>query len=200
MNRSVLYTLGSALYVNLTNRCPCSCSFCVRQYGNSVGDSADLWLGAEPTAQEVIADLETLDLARFTEVVYCGYGEPTEALGVLLETAAWLKSQGVRTRLNTNGLSDLINKRPTAPLLAGRIDAVSVSLNAGSKERYRELCRPRFGEDSFDAVLRFAKDCKQYVGRAAFTVVDVIGEEEIRKCRELADAVGIPLRVRVHAK
>jgi len=195
-NKSIVYQFGDALYVNLTNRCPCNCDFCIRQNGDTVGDSTDLWLLKEPAANEIIAEFKKYDLKDFSEVVYCGYGEPTEALNVLLETAKYLASQGIKTRLNTNGLSDLINGKPTAELLAGVFDTVSISLNAGTEKRYNEICRPSFGASSFNAILRFARDCKNYVPNVVFTVVDVIGEDEVSKCREIADETGAPLRVR----
>ena len=43
---------------------------------------------------------------------------------------------------------------------------------------------------------RFAIDCKKYVKTVSFTVVDVIGSEEITAAQEIADKLGIPLRVR----
>jgi len=199
-NKTIVYELGGALYVNLTNRCPCKCEFCIRQSCDTVGDSTDLWLPKEPASEDVISEFEKYDLPAYSEVVYCGFGEPTEALEVLLATAKWLKSRGIRTRLNTNGLSDMINGKPTAALLAGIIDTVSVSLNAGSKERYNELCHPKYGAASFDAITRFAKDCLAYVPQVMYTVVDIIGEVEIQNCRELAIKTGIPLRVRTHIK
>ena len=99
-------------------------------------------------------------------------------------------------RVNSNGLGDLINEGRIAPLLEGLVDVVSVSLNASDAGQYFELCRPSFGESSFDAMLRFAADCKQYVPQVRFSIVDTIPEEEISRCREISDRLGIPLRIR----
>ena len=82
-------------------------------------------------------------------------------------------------------------------MLKDVIDAVSISLNAPNKEVYLEVTRPAFGIKSFDAMLSFAKDCKTCLKEVCFSVVDEISEEEIRKSQELADSLGIPLRVRV---
>ena len=40
----VLYDYASGLYVNLTNRCPCRCEFCIRDMVDSLGDADNLWL------------------------------------------------------------------------------------------------------------------------------------------------------------
>ena len=192
----VVYTLGDNLYINLTNRCPCNCAFCIRKEGDTVGDSDRLWLdGGEPTAARVIELLEQRDLGAHRQVVFCGYGEPTEALDVLLEVAAWLKTRGATVRINTNGLADLINGRPVAPLLEGRVDIVSISLNASTPERYDEICNPRF-EGAFEALLKFAADCKQHVPTVVFSVVDIIGAEEVERCRAIAARLGVDFRVR----
>ena len=45
-------------------------------------------------------------------------------------------------------------------------------------------------------MLKFAKDCKKYTDNVKFSVVDIIGEENVEKCQILADSIGISLRVR----
>ena len=37
----ILYTYKNQVYVNLTNKCDCACTFCIRSHQDSVGDSAD---------------------------------------------------------------------------------------------------------------------------------------------------------------
>ena len=75
--------------------------------------------------------------------------------------------------------------------LCENTDKISISLNEYSSEKYCELCAPAFGEKSFDAIIKFAKECKQYGQDLRFSVVDVIPQEDIEKCRELADSLGI---------
>lgn len=194
---TICYPVGTGLYVNLTNRCPCSCTFCIRNNGDGAYGSDSLWLEREPSAEEVISALRARKLSDFKEIVFCGYGEPTEALPVLLEVCRYIKDNAsLPVRLNTNGLSDLIWGENTAPMLSGLVDTVSVSLNASSAEGYCQVTRPSFGEKAFGAMLKFSEECKNYVPRVMFTVVDVISEEEIEKCQSLADEMGIPLRVR----
>ena len=197
MAMTILYPVGNHLYVNLTNKCPCACTFCIRQNGDGAYGSDSLWLSHEPSVEEVKKAFAAWDLEQFTELVFCGYGEPTEALDVLLETAEYAKSlHGCPpVRLNTNGLSDLIHGRKTAHLLEGLIDTVSVSLNAGTEKAYMAVTRPKW-ENSFAAMQQFASDCKRFVPRVMFTVVDVIPQEEIEAAQAVADRLGIPLRVR----
>lgn len=197
-NMTLVYALGDKLYLNITNRCHCACTFCIRQEGDGVGDGDNLWLKREPSAGEVIADIKKRELRDYREVVFCGYGEPTENLPVLLEVAGWLKANAafMPVRLNTNGLADLYHDEPVAPRLKGLIDIVSISLNAPDAVRYTDVTRPQAGEKAFDAMLRFAKDCKGYLPQVVFSVVDVLPEAEIAECQKLCDSVGIPLRVR----
>ena len=118
-------------------------------------------------------------------------------LELLIETAAYVRSlpDCPPIRLNTNGLSDLIHDRSTAQDLAGLIDVVSISLNAGTEAEYMAVTRPKW-ENAFAAMQRFAVECKQFVPKVMFTVVDVISKAEIAAAQQVADAAGIPLRVR----
>ena len=142
--------------------------------------------------------IDTWDLSKYNEIVFCGYGEPTERLYDLLEVAKYIKSKSdIEIRINTNGLADLIWNEKTAPKLEGLIDTVSVSLNATNKEEYLKVVRPKFGIDSYDAMLNFTKDCSKYVPNVVMTVVDVVtSKEEQEICGKICESVGAILRVR----
>lgn len=195
---TITYPVKNGIYVNMTNRCPCACTFCLRQNGPGVYGSDSLWLEREPTVQEVCDSLAQWPLNEKDEVVFCGYGEPTERLEDLLEVAAWIKANyQVPVRINTNGLSDLIWGKNTAPMLAGKIDAVSISLNANNAEDYLKLTRSKFGIGSYDAMLTFAKNCTAYVPKVMMTVVDqVTTPEEQAESKRICDSLGVTLRVR----
>ena len=197
---TVTYQVKQSVYVNLTNRCPCACRFCLRNNGSGVFGSGPLWLEREPTLDEVTASLDGWDYARFREVVFCGYGEPTERLDVLLAAAAHLKRRdaALRVRVNTNGLSDLINGKPTAPLFAGKVDCLSISLNTDDAAEYLDLCRPKFGEAAYPAMLAFAKEAASVVPEVVMTVVGepVTSLEKQARCRAVAESLGARLRVR----
>ena len=193
---TILYTVGDKLYVNLTNRCPCACTFCIRQNGDGAYGSDSLWLEREPETDEVIEAFKKYDMTSFREVVFCGYGEPMERPEEVSYIGRYVKDNyRLPVRLNTNGLGDKINGKPTAQLLEGAVDVVSISLNQCNKEKYNEVTRPKW-DDAFDAMISFAADCKRYVPRVMFTVVDVIPPEDISRCKALAMSLGIELRVR----
>ena len=195
---TILYDYEDSLYINLTNKCPCACVFCIRKETDHVGNSDSLWLDHEPTVEEVKKEFKNFDLNKYEEIVFCGYGEPLVRINEVVEVAKYIRSiSNIKIRVNTNGLADLIHKKKTAVLLKDAIDAVSISLNAPNKEVYLEVTQPAFGIKSFDAMLSFAKDCKTCLKEVCFSVVDEISEEEIIKSQELADSLGIPLRVRV---
>ncbi len=196
---TIFYKYGGKLYVNVTNRCSCDCTFCIRRNGDSVGDNGSLWLEHEPSFEEIVQAYEAVQPSGCPEVIFCGYGEPLERLDIVLQTCGYLRRvSDMKIRINTNGLSDLINGRPTAHLLKGLVDTVSISLNAANAEDYQRLCRPDFGEAAFEAMLRFAKDCKQAVPKVVFSVVDVIPAKEIEACKRIAEELDIPLRVRAY--
>ncbi len=197
MAMTICYAVGSNLYVNLTNKCPCSCTFCIRNNGDGAYGSDSLWLDHDPTAAEAIDALENAEYKKYNEIIFCGYGEPTERLEVLKETASYIKKNSdKKIRLNTNGLSDLIHGKATACELQGLVDTVSVSLNAGTIDEYLKVTRPRFGAEAYEAMQKFAADCKNYVENVVFSVVDVIGEDEIAAARIIAEKNGVTLRVR----
>ncbi len=194
---TVTYESGENLYINLTNCCPNSCDFCVRtecekHYG-------DLWLEREPTAEEVLAEIKARDLSKYENLVFCGFGEPTERLETLLSVAEAVKSSRPETiiRLNTNGQANLIAGRDVTPLFAGRVDVISVSLNAPTAKGYDAICHSRYGLAAFDALLDFAVKAKSYCKQVIFSVVDEsLTPAEIDDCRALAEERGIYLRVR----
>lgn len=186
-----------SVYVNMTNRCPCACTFCLRQT-KEMSESNTLWLKKEPSVEEIIEEFKKYDLDDFREVVFCGFGEPTERIDDVIQIAGVLKlfRQDLPIRMNTNGLGNLIHDRDITPMLKGRIDTISISLNASNDEEYYKLTRSRFGIGSFQAMLEFAKKCKEYVSHVVLSVVDIIGEEEIQKCQKICDDIGVTLRVR----
>ena len=199
---TVTYPVSTGIYVNMTNRCPCACTFCIRNHKDHVFESDTLWLDREPTVGEICDSIDAWDLSEYDEIVFCGFGEPTERLYDLLEVAEYIKSKSdIKIRINTNGLSDLIWNKSTAPELKGLIDAVSISLNATNKEDYLKVVRPKFGIDSFDAMLRFTKECTQYVPCVMMTVVDVVtSKEDQEKCRRICESVGATFRVRPYTE
>ena len=201
---TITYQVKNAVYVNLTNRCPCNCTFCLRHNGPGVFGSGPLWLEREPTLEETIESLEQWDYERFREVVFCGYGEPTERLDVLLAAAEHLKERdpALRVRVNTNGLSDLIHGKPTAPLFVGKVDCLSISLNTDDPAEYLSVCRPKFGAAAYPAMLKFTQEAAALLPSVVMTVVGepITSQEKQERCRKIAEGLGAHLRVRPYER
>lgn len=190
-------TKGVTCYVNTTNRCPCACTFCLRQTKEMMENNS-LWLKEEPSKEMIIEEFKKYNLHDFKEIVFCGFGEPMERWDDIKEVIDYIRSvkKDMKIRINTNGLANDIYGRDVTPEYKGRFDTVSISLNAPTKEEFLELTRSKFGISSFDDMLDFAKKCKAYVPNVVLTVVDIIGEEKIEACRKITDEIGVTLRVR----
>ena len=195
----ILYTYKNQVYANITNRCDCSCQFCIRSHQDSVGEAENLWFQREPALEEIKDAIDAFDFTGYDELVYCGYGEPTCALENLLASAAYIKEKHIiKIRLNTNGLANLYHKRNIIPELAKVIDSVSISLNAPTAEKYQEVTRPQF-ENAFPEMLVFAELAKEAFAHTQLSIVDVLPKEEIEACQKLADERGIYLRIRKYS-
>lgn len=205
----ITYELGEKLYINLTNKCSNACEFCLRTArANDLthedwksdrdlgGIESELWLEREPTVEEAIESLKTHDLKSYEEIVFCGFGEPTERFDDCVKIAKWLKEQGVRVRLNTNGQANLINNRDVTVDMKGLFDVVSISLNNKNAEEYQQVCHSEFGEKAFEELISFGAKCAALGIETVFSVVDLLPAEDIEKCREIAEENGAKLRVR----
>ncbi len=197
---TITYEVGSGLYVNITNRCTNSCDFCVRSVAD--GTYGELWLEKEPTCEQILDDIKARDLSKYSELVFCGYGEPAIRLDDILAVAEKVKSfSSIPVRINTNGHANLIYGCDVTPKLQGLIDCVSVSLNAATAEKYEKLCHPIFGVASFNALIEFAKAAKNYVPKVMFSIVrGSIPDEDIELCQKLADESQITLKIREYIK
>lgn len=202
---TITYEYEDALYVNLTNRCNCNCEFCLR-HGKAQGSiytEDSLWLEHEPSRQEAMDSFLSRDVCSYREIVFCGYGEPTYRLDDILWLVDQLKARfGDKlppVRINTNGHANLFLGRDVAPLLQGRVDTISISLNGSTPEEYCAVTKPRQGVQAWDAMLDFARECREYVPHVVMTIVDKDKTpEEIARCRRLTEDLGVTLRIRAY--
>ncbi len=200
---TITYEYEGALYVNLTNRCNCNCEFCLR-HGKAEGSiytEDSLWLEHEPSHEEAMASFLSRDLCSYREIVFCGYGEPTYRIDEIFALVDELKEKfGDKlppVRINTNGHANLIHGRNLCPELKGRIDTLSISLNADNAKAYDELCHPIQGEQAYGAMLDFAQEAANYVPNVVFTIVDKDKTaEEIENCKKIAADRNVKLRIR----
>jgi cyclic pyranopterin phosphate synthase len=194
----IAYWLDNSLYLNITNKCSNDCWFCFRNFKSGVG-GFNLKLKKEPTTAEVKAELENaLALKRWDEVVFCGFGEPTARLPVLLEVARWIREHcgSVPIRLDTNGHGYVLNKgiNVAKELQDAGVCSVSVSLNGHDEESYAENCRPVCGS-SFAAVVDFVKKAKK-AGLDVEVSAVRMPEVNMDKVKAVAKSLGVPLRIR----
>ena len=188
------YTIGNSLYLNITDRCTLACRFCPKHNGSKRVHDHDLTLEQRPSAEEIIASLE--DPARYDQVVFCGFGEPTLRLKVLLAVASDIKQRGGRVRVNTDGLANRVHKRNVLPEMAGCVDALSISLNAQNAELYDRHCQPAL-PDSFAAMLDFVALAPRYIRDVTASAIDGLEGVDIDACRQLAEERGVKFRRRV---
>lgn len=188
----ITYKIRNSLYLNITTRCTNHCDFCVRYYSDFV-KGHNLRLKKEPTAEEVIKAIG--DPKSYKEIVFCGYGEPLIRLDLVKTVASWVKENGGKVRINTNGQGNLIHGRNILPELKGLVDTISVSLNAHRADIYNEVCHPEFGEKTFGAMKDFILEAKKYIPEVGITVI-TLPKVDIKACEKMAVEWGVKFRVR----
>ncbi len=188
----IAYEIRDSLYLNITNNCTNTCDFCVRNKTQFV-KGHNLKLDREPSADEILKAVG--NPKKYSQIVFCGYGEPTTRLDAIKTVAKNLKEQGAKIRIVTNGHGDLINSRPVAKELKGLIDRISVSLNTDTEGAYNKICKPKFGPGTYRRVLDFIKDCTANGIETEVTCLDLSGVD-VKKCEKIAKDLGASFRLR----
>jgi len=194
---SAVYYLKNNVYLNITNRCTNDCYFCFRKFKSGIA-GFNLRLGDEPSSSTLVEELKSMLCRRpCSEIVFCGFGEPTLRLDTILEVASWIDRKALKPiRIDTNGHALLLYpKRNVAKELrdAG-VSRLSVSLNADTKSIYNEVCRPRF-PNAFEKALEFVR-CSVDTGLDTEITAVSIPEINISRVREVAMDLGAKFRVR----
>ncbi len=130
--------------------------------------------------------------------VFCGFGEPTARLDVLLEVARWIKQhygRPLQMRVDTNGHGYALNpdRDVAGELKAAGIQKVSVSLNAGDSQTYTEICKPTFPR-AWEAVLNFVQKAKVHLEVEVSAVR--LPEVDLALVQRVADVLGVSFKVR----
>lgn len=193
----IAYELGKNLYVNLTNRCTSSCTFCIRNFAKKSFLGHNLILEKEPSVEEAVREIES-KLGKSKEVVFCGFGEPLVRLDDVLEITRRIRSRfpNIKIRVNTNGHAYLMHPGRNVPeeLKEAGVSKISISLNAESAEKYAEICKPLFGKKTYASILKFIEDCARILETEA-TIVD-IWQVDRQKCEQMARKLGAKFRAR----
>lgn len=190
----VSYVLHGNCYLNITNRCTLRCSFCPKFNGTWDVQGCAMRLRREPTADEILDAAG--DPRRYSEIVFCGLGEPTLRLYTSLEIASRLRARGARVRINTDGLANLVYGRDVTPDLEDNVDALSISLNAQNEILYNRYCRPKLA-DAYRSLLDFARRACDFVPEVTLTAIDGLPGVDIDACASIAAGIGAKFRRRV---
>jgi len=189
----IAYVIRNSLYLNITNRCTNSCTFCAK-FSNFTVKGHQLCLEREPSVEDVMAAIG--DPSSYDEVVFCGYGEPLLRLDLVKAVARFLKKKNITVRINTDGQANLVHNRNILPELAGLVDSISVSLNAPDAITYQKICCSEFGEQGYDALKEFLVEAKQHIPSVTATAVTLPGID-IDACRKVADELQVEFRERI---
>lgn len=191
----IAYELHGNVYLNITDHCTLRCAFCPKFNKTWEVQGYDLRLKFEPTVEEILEAVG--DVSRYQQVVFCGLGEPTQRLDVLLQVAEKLKQQGATIRVNTDGLASLVHGRDVTPELAGKVDALSISMNAHNEEIYNLHCRPKKEyPGAYAAMLDFARRANEYVPSVTLTAINGLEGVDIDACEKIAAEIGVQFRRR----
>lgn len=195
---TTVYWIEDKLYLNITNKCTNNCFFCLRNFKRGVS-GFNLKLSKDPTIEEIISDLsDVLYMRNWTEIVFCGFGEPISRLDGLIEVTKWIHSKysrPVKLRINSNGHGYKLNpsRNVVAELKEAGIDKVSVSLNAGDLETYNEVCKPTF-DKAYETMLEFIRRTKDVIDVEVTAIR--MPEVDIQKVEAVAQKLGVKLRIR----
>ena len=190
----ISYQIEDRLYLNITDRCTLGCSFCPKNCGSMELHGFDLSLDHRPSTEEIIASIG--DPAAYAEIIFCGYGEPTLRLKVLLEVSKYIKENGGKVRINTDGLANLVHKRNVLPELGRYVDSLSISLNAQNEEVYDRHCLPAMS-GSYQAMLEFLRLAPQHIKNVTATAIEGLEGVNIEACERIASDCGVVFRKRV---
>ena len=190
---TLVYDIEGSRYINLSDRCTLRCQFCPKTHEEFQVNDYNLKLKYRPTAAQIISALG--DPAEYKEIVFCGFGESTLRLKVLLEIARDVKEKGGRVRINTDGLANLVNKRNVLPELSQCVDALCVSMNAQDELTYNRHCSPLL-EGSYSAMLEFLSLAPQYIDDVTATAIDGLDGVDIKACERIAFEKGVKFRRR----
>ena len=192
------YWMDNTLYLNITNKCSNSCYFCLRRFKQGVG-GFNLKLSGDPPVAKITTELsEVLYTRSWDNLVFCGFGEPTERLDVLLEVARWIKlhyGRQMQIRLDTNGHGYSLNTgiNLVNELKIAGVNKVCVSLNAGDKETYMEICKPTI-PNAYEVVLDFI--CKAKLVLDVEVTAVRLPEVDLAKVQAVVDNLGVKFKVR----
>lgn len=198
----------SEFSINLTNRCPNACVFCIRDTDSGWtrntlnGDKLNLYLHHEPSVGDIKSAIlsELMNWSHPPKLVkFCGYGEPVLCLEKVIELSNFLRKLIPLTeiQLNTSGwpLFNYLNGVASLKELKDSgVNTLSISLNAPDEHTYNKLVRPGcfdFEASAFKNTLLTIKTAKDLGFKVKSSIVMLpILRNKIKECRELVENLG----------
>ncbi|THB75582.1 MAG: radical SAM protein [Gammaproteobacteria bacterium] len=195
MSQDILvYDIEDRRYINLNSTCTLKCQFCPKTQGHPIVNKYDLTLHEKKSVDDYIAALG--DPKKYNEVVFCGFGEPTLRLKELLAISHWIKNNGGKVRVNTDGLANLVYKRNILPELGECVDAISISMNAQNEDVYNKHCQPAM-IGSYQAMLEFIELAPKYIADVTASAIEGLEGVDIEACEKLAQERNVKFKKRV---
>ncbi|MFN3550327.1 MAG: TatD family nuclease-associated radical SAM protein [Endomicrobiia bacterium] len=198
MKKEIVYKYKDNLYLNITNRCPVRCVYCIKYRWNLKFRGYNLGLNKEPSVEKVIKELQQ-KLALYKdikEIVFCGYGEPLLRWQVVKKVALWVKKNypEIKVRINTNGLASAYKKINIPKQLEWLIDTISVSLNAHNERVYNNLHKTKI-KYPFNKIINFIKQAKKYSSEVIITTI-LHPQIDIEKVKKIAKKLKVKFKQR----
>jgi len=194
MEQQIAYTIDDRLYLSITDRCTLECAFCPKQDDDYRLHEYDLRMQFRPSTADIIAAIGEHP-ENYAQIVFCGYGEPTLRLNVLLQVAEYIKGRGGVVRINTDGLANKFHKRNVLPEMKGLVDSLSISLNAQNETVYNQHCQPQLA-GSWEALLEFIKQAPTYIPDVQVSAIDGLEGVDISACQSLVESLGAKFKYR----
>ena len=187
------FDLNGRRYLNITNQQNLRCDVFAESAGIWNIRDLDLRLRSTPQLEEIEAAIAEEREPR--QVVFCGLGEATCRLYVMLNVAKHLQQRDIKVILNTDGLANLIHNRDVTPDLEGNIDEVTVFMFAQDERTYNHYCRPR-RRGAYDAMLDFIRRARQFVPSVVVTAIEGLPGVDIAQCAVLARQMEVKFQPR----
>ncbi len=195
MSKDILvYDIEDRRYINLNSSCTLKCQFCPKTQGHPTVHQYDLTLHKKKEVKDYIDAIG--DPSKYTEIVFCGFGEPTLRLKELLAISHWVKDNGGKVRVNTDGLANLVYKRNVLPEMGKCIDSISISMNAQNEEVYNRHCQPAM-TGSYQAMLDFLEQAPKYINDVTASAIEGLEGVDIEACEKLAKERQVKFRKRI---
>ncbi len=190
----LVYDIEDRRYINLSSSCTLKCQFCPKTQGHPTVHQYDLTLHEKKNVEDYTRAIG--DPTKYTEIVFCGFGEPTLRFKELLAISHWIKENGGMVRVNTDGLANLVYKRNVLPEMGKCVDALSISMNAQNEEIYNKHCQPSLA-GSYQAMLDFIEEAPKYISDVTASAIDGLEGVDIEACEKLANERHVKFRRRV---